>query len=166
MFISHSAPPLFPSQAIRHDDVTREGPASTPALTVPCDQQTDRWVRGIIVLILKSLVSFWYQTMWHRDITPATLAYRRPASIQAAANREQSVWLGCKCVKLHFAHFLNWVYINTSHNSLTIFPSATLSLGADTNQIIMWGRQLKVTHHGFIRYARKPRLCWATWCKF
>lgn len=81
-------------------------------------------------------------------------------------NWEQGVWLGCKCTKLHFVHFLNWIYINTSHNSFTVFPPATLSLGADTNQIIMWGRQLKVTRHRFIGYAREPWLCWATCCKF
>lgn len=38
----------------------------------------------------------------------------------------------------------------TSHNSPTVFPSATLSLGADTNQIIV--RKKTIKGHQSVNY--------------
>lgn len=74
------------------------------------------------------------------------------------------------CMKLHFSHLPNWVCVNTSHNSFTVFPPATLNLGADTNQIIMRVRQLKVTDlldlldmRGSRDSAETPGTHWKMW---
>lgn len=113
----------------------------------------ERWVRkGHYSNNTQALPVILVSNMWYGHIVQTTTGFivtfhycRRSIFITRCLIRMQMY-------KIAFSQFLNWVYINTSHNSLTVFPSATLCLGADTNQIIMRERQLKVTDQRCIRY--------------